>query len=241
MSDLHNFTFAEMIDVGASLRKVARGAVARESAAQRIARFLYDGFVDPATQRSSFVLVRCFGTHSLGELPADLQAFACSQAMASPPTPATRCLTLLGSAGDLPAWNSRQGSQGHKAIPLASEQVVSSLPMISRLTLSLGLDAHALVRPSPRMMLERERDGFNVFHVAEAVDSPYVPAQEWVRSHGVRSVVGFGFLMPPVDIFATILFTRVPVERSTAELFKTLALSAKLALLPLLSAPVFDG
>jgi hypothetical protein len=241
MNDLQNFTSAEMIDVGASLRKVARGAVARESAAQRIARFLYDGFVDPATQRSSFVLVRCFGTLSLGELPADLQAFARSQAMESPPTPETRCLTLLGSAGDLPAWNSRQGSQGHMAIPLVSAQVVSSLPMVSRLILSLGLDVHALVRPSPRILLARERDGFNVFHVAEAAASPYVPAQEWVRSHGVRSVVGFGFVIPPVDIFATILFARVPIERNTAELFKTLAISAKLALLPLSSAPVFDN
>ena len=77
--------------------------------------------------------------------------------------------------------------------------------------------------------------------MAEAANSPYVPARDWVKSNGVESVVGFGFVMPPVDIFAAILFTRVPVERNTAELFKTLALSVKLALLPLTSVPVFDA
>ena len=101
------------------------------------------------------MLARCFKTLALGELPADLQAVARGAAAESVPTPETRCLTLLGSAGDQPEWNSRRGSMGHRAIPLVSEQVVLSLPMVSRLTKSLGLDAHVMVRPNPQMLLER--------------------------------------------------------------------------------------
>jgi hypothetical protein len=186
------------------------------------------------------VLARCFKTHPLGLLPADLQAFARAIFAQPKATDETNCLTLLGTAGDAPDWKSRHRSGGHKAIPLTSESVIQSLPMVSRLTKSLGLEAHSLVRPDPRILLEHEKKGFNVFHVADAVDSPYVPAQEWVQLYGVKSVFGLGFIIPPLDIFVLILFTRVHVEQETAELFMALALSLKLAFLSLVSGPVFD-
>ena len=91
--DLRTFTFAEMVDVGATLRRVAQGTASLESAAQHIARFFYDGFVDPATQRSGFVLARCFKTFALGELPADLQAVARSGS-SRPTSTATRSRSL---------------------------------------------------------------------------------------------------------------------------------------------------
>jgi hypothetical protein len=77
-----------------------------------------------------------------------------------------------------------------------------------------------------------------VFHVAEALGSPFVPAQDpFVKRHGVRSVLGFGGMLPTGDLFTVILFTRVPVPRATAELFKPLALSTKLAILPFVGNP----
>jgi hypothetical protein len=70
--------------------------------------------------------------------------------------------------------------------------------------------------------------------------SPYVPAQrEFVIPYGVKSVVGFGGLLPTGDLFAVILFTRVDVPRESAELFKTLALSTKLAMVSVEQARVF--
>ncbi|MFM8550852.1 MAG: ATP-binding protein, partial [Nitrospiraceae bacterium] len=70
----------------------------------------------------------------------------------------------------------------------------------------------------------------------EAVGSPYLPGQgQIVVPYGVCSVLGFGGLLPTGSLFTVILFSKVPIPRETAELFKTLALSVKIALLP------FDG
>jgi hypothetical protein len=240
MYDLKAFSFANMLDASAELRNIANGASSMEAAAQRVAAYFHENFVNTATGRSAFVLSRCFKTHAFGLLPEELQSFARSVFSDHEPMFDTRCLTLLGTAGDRPEWKSRYQSTGHKAIPLISENVIQSLPMVSQLTKSLGLEAHALVNPDPKILLEHEKEGFNVFYVDEAFGSPYVPAQDWVRSFAVKSVIGLGFVIHPSDIIALILFSGVPVEFETAQLFKSLALSLKLAFLSLSSRPVFD-
>ena len=43
----------------------------------------------------------------------------------------------------------------------------------------------------------------------EAAGSPYIPAQEdFVQPVGIRSVLGFGGMLPGGDIFVVILFSR---------------------------------
>jgi hypothetical protein len=77
---------------------------------------------------------------------------------------------------------------------------------------------------------------YNIFFVPEAVGSRYVLAQqEFVIPFGVRSVLGFGGMLPSRNLFAIIMFVRASLLPETAEMFRTLALSAKIALLP------FDG
>lgn len=47
---------------------------------------------------------------------------------------------------------------------------------------------------------------YGVFHVAEARESAYVPAQaDFVVPYGIRSVVGFGGPLATGDLFAVIL------------------------------------
>ncbi len=241
MYDLNDFGLTEATLAGAALRRVGKGATSLEQASQDVARFFYDTFADPATGRPAFVLARCYKTHPLWDLPGPLSAFAHRVFPDQSLTPNTPCLTLLGTFGDEPAWQSRQASRGHQAIPLASEQIIESLPMVARLTRALGLEARDVAYPDPTFLLEQDRRGFNVFHVERALGSPYLPAQEFVRQFGVQSVVGFGFVVPPAHVFATILFARQPIAAETAELFKTLALNLKLALLPLAAAPVFEA
>jgi hypothetical protein len=85
-------------------------------------------------------------------------------------------------------------------------------------------------------LLGLEERKLNVFHVPEAVGSPYIPAQEsFVIPCGVKSVQGFGGLLPSGNLFAIIMFSKVEISSSTAEKFKTLASNVKSALLP------FDG
>jgi hypothetical protein len=45
-------------------------------------------------------------------------------------------------------------------------------------------------------------------------------------------VLGFGSLLPSAEIFAVIVFSKVPIAREIADRFQTLALCAKIALLP---------
>jgi len=238
--DLGAFTFREMTQIGTSLRRFGDGAQSLEEVADKIVHYLYDQALSRTTNQRACVLVRLFKTHPFGELNDELREFAAKMLGNVSPSPDMKCLTLLATAGERPEWNSRTTSDGHKAIPLPSELVVQSAPMISQLLSQLGLSFSALQKPDAALMLDTEQSAFNVFHVPEALGSPHVPAQkEFVIPYGVKSVVGFGGLLPTGDLFAVILFSKVHISRESAELFKTLALSTKLAMVPLTGSRVF--
>jgi hypothetical protein len=149
-----------------------------------------------------------------------------------PPSAEMKCLVLLASAGDEPEWNSRHGSRGHKAIPLPSEEAVGQAPMISSLITQLGLSVGTVLKPEPALLLDLEQKTYNVFFVQEALGSPHIPAQEdFVAPHGIRSILGSGGLLPSGDMFAVIMFLKVPVSVEAANLFRTLSLNVKLSIL----------
>ena len=147
--------------------------------------------------------------------------------------PEMKCLTLLATVGENPEWNSRRTSKGHKAIPLPSEQTVHQIPMIRNLIAQLGLSIGMVIKPDPKLLLDTEQKTYNVFYVPDALGSPDIPAQqEFVVPCGIKSVLGFGGVFPSGDIFAIIMFVRVPITEEVADLFKTLALNIKIAVLP---------
>jgi hypothetical protein len=150
------------------------------------------------------------------------------------------CLTLLATAGTHPNWNARQASTGHQAIPLLNEQMIAQTPMIARLLQEFGLSPAALLTPDTSLLVDPAQQPYNVFYVPEALGSPWVPAQaEFVTPYGIRSVLGFGGMLPPGDLFAIILFSTQPIPQETADLFKTISLSVKSALLPFAGGQVF--
>jgi hypothetical protein len=232
MHDITRFSLGDMVRMSAALRVLGEGARSMEEVAGRIVRELYDDLGDPRTSRRSTALVRFYVTHAFGALDEGRQRFAASLCEGARPDPGTRCLTLLATAGDEPAWNSVAGSAGHQAIPLLGPEMVARLPMVAQLLAQLGVDLGALLTPNPGLMADANRS-FNVFHVPEALGSPYVPAQrDFVERHGIRSVLGFGGMLPTGDIFAIILFSKVFIADATRELFKSLALGAKVAVVP---------
>ena len=240
MFDLRDFTFTQMIQAGTKLRTLGEGAESMEEASARIVQYLYDNLTSGQAQQKACVLVRMFKTHPFGELDAKPRQFAAAMLQGAVAPPAMKCLTLLATAGEQPAWNSRTTSQGHQAIPLISEKAIENAPMISQLLAQLGINLSTLQNPGPSLMIEAEQSSFNVFHVPQAKGSPYVPAQkEFVIPYGVESVLGFGGLLPGGDLFAVILFSRVHIPRETADLFKTLALSTKLAIVPFSGGKIF--
>jgi len=233
MLDLANFTLRDMTELGSVLRRLDQGAQSMEEVANRVVRYLYEHLGETATGAHSCALVRFFKTHAYAELDSELRDFARGMLPDRRPAPDMKCLALLATAGERPEWNRREASVAHKAIPLASEELVNKFPMISNLVRQLGIEVEALVKPTPGLLVESESSSFNVFHVLDARGSAYIPDQvDFVEPLGIESVLGLGGMLPRRDIFSVILFSKVSIPRETAELFRTLALNVKMAVLP---------
>jgi len=104
----------------------------------------------------------------------------------------------------------------------------------------LGLTVNTILRPDPGIVVDLAQTTYNVFYVPQAIGSEYVPAQkEFVVPFSVRSVLGFGGMLPSGNLFAVIMFCRVPIPHEVAHMFGTLALSVKVAVLPFDDRAVF--
>ncbi|HVL32752.1 MAG TPA: hypothetical protein VM600_04135 [Actinomycetota bacterium] len=237
--DLRTFSLSDMIRCSATLREIGVGATSLEDVAQRIVRFFHRSFVDPTTGESQFALVRFYKTHPCSDLEPPLLEFA-QEILGKPVEAGTRCLTLIASAGDEPEWNSRHRSDRHRAIPLPSVDIVERFPMITQLIRQFGLDVGDLLTADQSLFIELDQRSYNVFHVENAEGHPHVPAQEFVQTYGIRSVLGFGGMLPTGDLFAGIVFSRVHIDRATADLFKVLALAVKVPTLNFVHGPLFE-
>jgi hypothetical protein len=204
-------------------------------AAQRVVDFFYRELVDERGAPAC-ALVRFFKTARFDALDADQQEFALKAAGSAALEEDVRCLTLLATIGDEPAWCSVEQSRGHRAIPLTSIDVVEQAPMIAQLIKQLGLSVAKVVRPEAGLLLDTESRKHNVFYVPDALGSPHIVAQEeFVRRYGIASVIGLGGLITTGDMFATILFSKVPISREVADLFGVLGLNLKIAILPMIN------
>jgi hypothetical protein len=238
-SDLTKFGLSEMLRCSTELRRATKDAPTMEEAAQRVCRVLYEELVTSEKSRAC-ALVRCYKTHPFGKLEPELQSFAKAVLHGKTTGPAMRCLTLLGTVGDQPAWNSRRTSAGHQAIPLPSAEIIEKAPMIAQLIRQFGLELTDVVQPTTDLVRGLTGKTYGVFHVPEAAGSPYIPVQkDFVLKFGIRSVVGFGGSLPSGDLFAVILFARVPVSTETADRFRNLALDVKSGFFPYREGDVF--
>jgi hypothetical protein len=240
-SDLTKFGLSEMLRCSTELRRATKDAPTMEEAAQRVCRVLYEELLTPEKSKAC-ALVRCYKTHPYGTLEPELQAFARAVLAAETVAPTMRCLTLLGTAGDEPAWNSRRTSVEHQAIPLPSADIIEKAPMIAQLIRQFGLELADVVQPTTDLIRGVAGKTYGVFHVPEAVGSPYIPAQkDFVQKFRIRSVVGFGGSLPSSDLFAVILFSRVPISSETADRFRNLALDVKSGFFPYREGEIFSS
>jgi hypothetical protein len=214
-----------------------------DATAQRVVDYLYETFRDSETNAPNCALVRCFQTHPYADLPAGAQQAARRALGGREPAVGLRCLSLLGTRGAEEAWNKPETSVDHRAIPLVDTAMVEQAPMIARLLEQMGLEAKHIVEPRTELLMANSQyRNFGVFHVETALGSEYLPGQQtFVQQYGIRSVVGMGGLLPSGELFAVILFSRASLSPEVAALFRTLALSVKLALLPFGPDDVFSG
>ncbi|MBI2471294.1 MAG: hypothetical protein HYV59_08650 [Planctomycetes bacterium] len=222
-----------MTECGKILRTIGKGARSMEEAANRIVHYLYDNLIDGQSGNRACALVRFFKTHTYEKLDSELRSFSMNMLGNNNVLSDIKCLTLLATVGENPEWSSRKTSKGHKAIPLPSEQTVHQIPMIRNLIAQLGLSIGMVIKPDPKLLLDMEQKTYNVFYVPDALGSPYIPAQkEFVIPYGIKSVLGFGGMLPTGDIFAIIMFLKVSITKEAADLFKTISLNVKVSILP---------
>lgn len=230
MHDLNDFGLKEMIMCQSFLRQSGANARSMEEVSNNVVQFLYDNLIDGTTGEKACTLVRFFKTHDFETLDEDLKGFAANILKNTNlnETPDMKCLTLLATAGDKPDWNSRHKSRGHKAIPLPSKEFVERLPMIANLIKQLKLDIKKVLKPDPGFILDVNEADYGVFYIPNADESEMIPDQDnFVKPQGIKSVLGFGGMLPSGNLFTVILFSKVKIPQQTANFFKTLALAVE--------------
>lgn len=238
-SNLWAFGLPERLRCSNGIRNAVEGARSVEEAARGLCDFFYDELVDARGDRAC-ALVRCYITQPFGHLPTSLQQFATAAAGGQRIPFSTRCLTLLGTKGAEPDWNSRLSSKGHQAIPLLSAEMIDKAPMIAQLIKAFGLKPQDVVTEPGSIIQNLGGKTYGVFFVPDAADSPYIPAQsEFVEPYRIKSVIGCGGALASGELFALVLFTRIPVTAGSADRFRALALDAKAALLRFSADEIF--
>ncbi len=222
-----------MLQCSSGLRHVASSARTLDEAATAVVGFLYSEFADAETKEPQCALVRFYKTIAFGELDSSLKEFARRKLGSVVLKPDNKVLTLISTVGMEPQWCDPRFSIDHRAIPLPSVEIVEKAPMIAGLIKALGLEIATIVAPSVELLPDAAGKTYNVFHVEHASGSHFIPAQtEFVERYGIRSVVGFGGILPTGDFFALVMFTRVQVPAAAASRFRNVALDVKAIMHP---------
>lgn len=234
MYSLASFSISDMTECASELRKLGTGASSAQEVAQQIASYLYRQFGNDQTGWRDCALIRCYLTRAYRELDPQSQDCARRALGCGPGSLDMKCLTLFGTAGERPEWNERVRSRDYRSIDSIGLQTGRlPIPIVPQLRQQLGLGLTSKTPHESDRIVDWAERTLDVFHVAEAKGSHFLPAQEgFVIPFGIESVLGFGGVLPSKELFTVILFSKQKISREMAELFKPLALSVKLALFP---------
>ncbi len=240
MFDLTNFSLQDMSEVGDALQQLELKAKNIDELSNMIVRYFFDNLGDTQTGEESSVLVRFFMTYPYSSLDTESQQSADKMLDNKPDDQDMKCLKLLATAGVEPKWNSTMHSKGHRVLPLQNEDMLKKNIMVHQFIDQMGIGISNVLNPDPKLSSELEGKFFNVYHVPDAIGSPYIPAQkEFVVPFGIKSAIGFGGMLPTGNLFSLLIFSKTKIPRETANLFKNLALNVRMALLPFVNEKIF--
>jgi hypothetical protein len=221
-------TEGTITELWSAIEPRVRHANTLEEGAQALATELHARFEE------SVVLARVFLTVRFDGLPADVRAFV--ENLARSAGKATRALpgvmpvlSLVGTRGEDSGWNARRSSRGHQGIPLMSATHVRAIPMIARLFREIGVPLTWIDSDDAQRIATAMGHSAGLFFVPDAgtaVDDhgrKIIADQEFVSTHGVKTVFGTGAAYARGQLLVTVVFCRHPVGRATAERFLALA------------------
>jgi PAS domain S-box-containing protein len=221
MFNLDDFKLEDTYRLAAEVRDLAAPAGDGAPVDELVVSHLFEHLRALESGAPACPLVRLFRTTSWSKLSEELKA-GLRPGLGHEPEPHHLFLSLRASRGLVPEWNDPLRSHAHRVLPLRAPDTT---PMVSGLVAQLGLSGDG------PLTLKTEDKLCDVFHVEQALGSPFVPDQsDFVRRHGIQSVLGFGGLLADNDAFVVLLFSSVPVTRQTADLFRFVAPSVGLAL-----------
>jgi hypothetical protein len=227
-----------MAECTGAVRKLGSSSASAEALAEGIVKYFYEHLVMGVDHTKACALVRFFKTKPYAELTSSQKKHADSSFESHLCFPTTKCLTLEATAGDKNDWNSVSQASAHQSIPLPSEALVQEMPMISQLISDLGFRVSDVLDPPADLLIGKSEEDYNIFLVADAVGSAIIPAQnEFVIPNQIKSVLGFGGMMPSGNMFAVILFSKARISRDTADMFRCISLATSLAAMHFDSIP----
>ncbi len=219
-----DLTVGDMIRCGDDLQRAAERASGFGPAAEAMVDCLAERFTDKADTRE-FALVRLCVTRSLAQLPVALGAHVRAEHPTAPDDLA--CFALIASHCDELPEHDPSRSPHQRVVPLFGREVARR-PVIADVLGDLRIDLDGL---NTGVRHEASPADYGMFHLADAAATTRVPQPEFVRRHGIHSVLAVGGALPAGDAFSLMLFSRVPIPAVTAELFRPIALHARLGLL----------
>lgn len=242
MFSLSKLRALDVDSIGDIIKKRGDSASSVEDVANTITDYIYNNFLEKDVR--DIVLVRFFITHEFGLLPIALKSIVEKNNITQKKDlhDNTKCMVLLATHGDKRQWNSRTSSVGHQAIPLFSNDFIKSFPMISELFRQFGVKTSEILGKNKSTTIKDRLKLYNAFYVDNAQGHPSVPAQDdFVKPFGIKSVVGFGGVLPANNVFSVIMFCRTEVPKEVAKLFSALSLKINLAILPLYNKKIFNS
>jgi two-component system NtrC family sensor kinase len=210
------------------LERRLQAAHCLEDAAQAACDYFYDGLVEATESggRRTCALVRCFISLPYGRLEPALQRHARSlMPPGSMPRHDMPCITLVGSMGDRPEWQSRHGSYRRRCIPFESPRAVERAPMWSQFFRESGVEATSLFTSRSSMFADGLARATNLFCIEQARGAACIPDQaDFVLRHGIESVFGFASHLRRGALGVLVLFCHTRVTREAAMHVRPLAL-----------------
>lgn len=237
MMNLVQYTLGDVNSLQERVHAALEGSANLREAAQSCAGTVYED------HQESVALVRLYATVPFRQLPPSDRSFVAALAESGGARAALRestpVLSLLGTRGNAPEWNDRQKSKGHLGIPLVASSFIEAIPMVSRLMHDMGIGVEWLDTHDTQIVVKSIGRIAGVFYVRDAatgVDDQarmIVPAQDFVRANGIKTVFGLGGSYLNGTCIILILFTREFMERAEVEKFMPLVSTIKSATMSL--------